>query len=200
MRRVAVAKKGLSQHSRILILSYAPSLPETSNDNPMPDQEGVAQSDGQGQATPVQEGGPEVPVPVTEQAVREVSLSSPEPPESGLFAPEGQVCEVSFDIFATDVQEDLFCLWTALEECAEVRTKPAQKRRVEVAFRKLSPEDQVKFRQAMSKEWNSWLENKVTTIVKAKGVDRNRIVGSRWVLTWKQSSNPDDPRLTPKAR
>ena len=52
----------------------------------------------------------------------------------------------------------------------------------------------------MRKEWQSWLENKVTTIAKAKGVPKSRIIGSRWVLTWKKSSDPDDPDLTPKAR
>ena len=98
------------------------------------------------------------------------------------------------------MQEDVSCLWTALAECAEVRTKPANKRRVEVNFRKLNPEDQEKFRHAMSKEWQSWLENKVTSIVKAKGIDRSRIIGSRWVLTWKTSADPDDKRVVPKAR
>ena len=87
-----------------------------------------------------------------------------------------------------------------MEECAAVQTGHAQKRRVEVAFRKLDPGDQERFRQAMTKEWNSWLENKVTTIVKAKGVDRSRIIGCRWVLTWKTSSDPDNLQKTPKAR
>ena len=52
----------------------------------------------------------------------------------------------------------------------------------------------------MSKEWQSCLENKVTTIVKAKGIDRSRIIGSRWVLTWKTSADPDDKQVVPKAR
>ena len=52
----------------------------------------------------------------------------------------------------------------------------------------------------MKKEWQSWLENKVTTIVKSRGIDKGRIIGSRWVLTWKKSSDPDDRKVTPKAR
>ena len=52
----------------------------------------------------------------------------------------------------------------------------------------------------MKKEWQSWLENKVTTIVKGKGVPRSRVIGSRWVLTWKKSSDPDDRSLSAKAR
>ena len=113
---------------------------------------------------------------------------------------ETMVCEVSFDIQPEDIRDDIFCLWSALAECAEVRTQPAQKRRVEVSFRKLDEADRVKFREAMSKEWQSWLENKVTTIVKARGIPRSRIIGSRWVLTWKKSADPDDPKVTPKAR
>ena len=52
----------------------------------------------------------------------------------------------------------------------------------------------------MRKEWQSWLENKVTTIVKSQGLPKSRIIGSRWVLTWKKSSDPDDRSLSPKAR
>ena len=113
---------------------------------------------------------------------------------------EAMCCEVSFDVTKDDIEDDVSCLWTALEECAEVKSKPAKKRRVEVAFRRLSPQDQERFRQAMSKEWQSWLENKVTSIVKAKGIDRSRIIGSRWVLTWKTSADPDNREVVPKAR
>ena len=60
--------------------------------------------------------------------------------------------------------------------------------------------DRQRFQQAMHKEWQSWLENKVTTVVKGKGIPRARIIGSRWVLTWKKSSDPDDRSVTPKAR
>ncbi|CAE7223028.1 RE1 [Symbiodinium sp. CCMP2592] len=123
-----------------------------------------------------------------------------EPAESNALPPEAMCCEVSFEIFKDDVQDDISCLWTALAECAEVKTKPANKRRVEVNFRKLDSEDQEKFRHAMSKEWQSWLENKVTSIVKAKGIDRSRIIGSRWVLTWKTSADPDNKSVVPKAR
>ena len=52
----------------------------------------------------------------------------------------------------------------------------------------------------MWKEWQSWLENKVTAIVKGRGVPRARVIGSRWVLTWKKSSDPDGRSVTPKAR
>ena len=77
---------------------------------------------------------------------------------------------------------------------------PGVKRRVEVSSPKPRKEDQARFQQAMNKEWQSWLENKVTTIVKAREVLRVRVIGSRWVLTWKKSSDPDDQRVTSKTR
>ena len=52
----------------------------------------------------------------------------------------------------------------------------------------------------MQKEWNSWIENKVTSICKARGIETDRIIRARWVLTWKKSSDPDDKTRTPKAR
>jgi hypothetical protein len=86
-----------------------------------------------------------------------------------------------------------------LEECFAVTPK-AKQRKVEVNFRKLSPEDKKLFEKAMQKEWNSWIENKVTSICKKKGIPAERIIKSRWVLVWKKSSDPDDKSKTPKAR
>ena len=108
-------------------------------------------------------------------------------------------CEVSFDVFSTDIKDGQ-SLWQVLEECAAVDARPGQKRRVEVNFRKLGVDDRERFKQAMQKEWQSWLENKVTTIAKSKGIPRSRIIGSRWVLTWKKSSDPDVRTVSPKAR
>ena len=126
--------------------------------------------------------------------------SEPVPESPSNLPPEDALCcEISLDVFECEVQDEM-SLWQVLEECATVSTKPGQKRRVEVNFRKLGVDDQQRFRQAMKKEWQSWLENKVTTIVKGKGIPRARIIGSRWVLTWKKSSDPDDRSVTPKAR
>ena len=113
---------------------------------------------------------------------------------------ENLCCEIAFDIFAADVCESPGCLWEILDECAVTAARPGQKRRVEVSFRKLGEEDRARFKGAMRKEWQSWLENKVTTIVKSQGLPKSRIIGSRWVLTWKKSSDPDDRSLSPKAR
>ena len=91
------------------------------------------------------------------------------------------------------------CLWGVLDECFQVTPK-AKLRRVEVSFRRLSNEDQKLFEKAMQKEWNSWIENKVTSLCKSKGIPTEKVIKARWVLTWKKSSDPDDRTKTPKAR
>ena len=109
------------------------------------------------------------------------------------------VLEVALDVGAEDVTENPLCLWAVLEEVLTVVPK-AKQRRVEVSFRKLAPADKERFLQAMRKEWNSWIENKVTSLCKARGIPEERIIRARWVLVWKKSSDPDDKTKTPKAR
>ena len=92
------------------------------------------------------------------------------------------------------------CLWGVLDDCFEVSAPKAKQRKVEVSFRKLNQEDQELFRKAMQKEWNSWIENKVVSICKSRGVDPSRIIRARWVLVWKKSSDPDVKTKTAKAR
>ena len=114
---------------------------------------------------------------------------------------ENMCCEIAFDVFLSDVETGPSGLWEVLDECAVTASaRPGQKRRVEVNFHKLGAADRERFRGAMRKEWQSWLENRVTTIVKSRGIPKSRVIGSRWVLTWKKSSDPDDRSLTPKAR
>ena len=49
--------------------------------------------------------------------------------EIPLPAEESMCCEIALDVFEDDI-EDMFRLWTVLEECAAVQTAPACKRRV----------------------------------------------------------------------
>ncbi|CAE7253172.1 RE1 [Symbiodinium sp. CCMP2592] len=148
----------------------------------------------------------EAPEPSSGSAMQDVAPSPSEevPPNSSDPAPllndAALCCEVAFDVFDLDLDPEGPGLWGALEECATVASRPGQKRRVEVSFRRLNPGDREKFKGAMKKEWQSWLENKVTTVVKNKGIPKSRIIGSRWVLTWKKSSDPDDRSLSAKAR
>ena len=52
----------------------------------------------------------------------------------------------------------------------------------------------------MQKEWQSWVENKVMSLVKSRGIDPAKVIKARWVLVWKKSSDPDVKTKTPKAR
>ena len=133
-----------------------------------------------------------VDVPVPEPEMDELLL------EERLMRQE-TVLEVSIDVVPEDITKNPLCLWTVLEECFPVVPK-AKQRRVEVSFRKLSPAEKELFKKAMLKEWNSWIENKVTALCKAKGIPQERIIKARWVLVWKKSSDPDVKEKTPKAR
>ena len=84
-----------------------------------------------------------------------------------------QVFEVSMDIMPEGISDNPMCLWGVLDECFQVTPK-AKLRRVEVSFRKLSNEDQKLFEKAMQKESNSWIENKVTSLCKSKGIPTER--------------------------
>ena len=133
-----------------------------------------------------------VPVPTNDDEDLQVTMRS-------INARTEQVLEVSLTVHPEDITENPLCLWNVLEECFAVTPK-AKQRKVEVNFRKLSLEDKKLFEKAMQREWNSWIENKVTSICKKKGIPAERIIKSRWVLVWKKSSDPDDKSKTPKAR
>ena len=186
-------QEGDRAKSRRLDEPSSPARPPAPENIPVPDMDTESELSYSPSLPPDQEGG----------LGQEGGTDQPEPAEpvdTEMPPAEAMCCEISFDITKGDIGDEVSCLWTALAECAEVRSKPAKKRRVEVVFRKLSPQDQARFKQAMSKEWQSWLENKVTSIVKARGVDRSRIIGSRRVLTWKTSADPDNKEVVPKAR
>ena len=79
----------------------------------------------------------------TEPGNSDASVADPDPTqtplpdeegESVLYAEHAMCCEVSFDVYDTDISSDEMCLWTALEQCAQVASRPAQKRRVEVSY------------------------------------------------------------------
>ena len=182
-----------------------PNLPETTNvDESMPPASNEAEPSWSEPADepmhdvnagePPALSGIEVPVPEAgpdELAVEGYAQSS---------APEGHVFEVSLDIVPEDITDNPLCLWTLIEEAFQVNTPKAKQRRVEVSFRNLNPHDKALFIEAMKREWNSWIENKVTSLCKAKGIPTDRIIRARWVLVWKKSSDPDVTSKTPKAR
>ena len=204
-------------------MSYTPTTPENgplegneapelSLDQPMPDS-AEPEQDAQMPFVPERDttmAEPPESVPAEPMVDTElpVNVPVPEEDEEGLMVDIGtekvkrqeSVLEVSFNVTSEDITTDPLCLWHVLDECLQVTTSKAKLRRVEVSYRKLNPNDQALFQKAMQKEWQSWVDNKVTSLCKSRGIDPNRIIKARWVLTWKKSSDPDDRSKTPKAR
>lgn len=204
-------------------MSYTPTTPEQGPvadvetpgldlDQPMPES-AVTEQDAQMPFVPetdttMAEPSESVPAEPMVDTELPVNVPVPEEDEEGLMVDIGtekvkrqeSVLEVSFNVTSEDITTDPLCLWHVLDECLQVTTSKAKLRRVEVSYRKLNPSDQALFQKAMQKEWQSWVDNKVTSLCKSRGIDPNRIIKARWVLTWKKSSDPDDRSKTPKAR
>ena len=76
------------------------------------------------------------------------------------------------------------------------------KRGAEVVFRNLSEEEKTQFKQAKRKEIDSYIENMAIEIAKSQGIDESRILGMRWILTWKTVNDENGNKVgrKPKAR
>ena len=59
------------------------------------------------------------------------------------------------------------------------------KKRAEVQFRRLSEEDKMHFLHAMKSEVSSYLEHEAVEIARRHGIPAERVLGMRFVLTWK---------------
>ncbi|CAE7390554.1 PORB, partial [Symbiodinium natans] len=76
------------------------------------------------------------------------------------------------------------------------------KRRAEVQFRHLEDSDKLDFMKAMQGELSSYLEHEAVAIAKRHNVPAARVMGMRWVLSWKAVTN-EQGEVTgqkPKAR
>ena len=158
-------------------VSYAPSFAEEPVSSPEGDDAQPMQSD----AAEPEATDPSPPVmPDDEDAVKlDEAVSCPVPPGDDedlyihhSFKESQEVFEISMDVVPEDITDNPFCLWSVLEDCFQVNQPPAKQRRVEVSFRKLNKSDQKLFLEAMQKEWNSWIENKVTSLCKSKGINK----------------------------
>lgn len=104
--------------------------------------------------------------------------------------------------FLVDVQELVGTLTQAPDQYIlqafkeALLTSQAKRNKVEVKERHLTAEEKEAFRQAKTKEWMSFVDNNVGEIAMRAGIDPQRIIGSRWVLTWKLV----DGAKVPKAR
>lgn len=76
------------------------------------------------------------------------------------------------------------------------------KRGAEVNFRELNQEEQEQFKQAKSREIDSYMERTAVEIASSVGVDEERIMGMRWILVWKNEVNDEGEVVgkKPKAR
>ena len=208
------------QEERAGSVSYEPSIAPSDRDEALQDQEMPDDPNVDEPVTPQDQVDPEndhnppddspnpgqpqddvVPNEPNTAAVPAVEIGQPphiDSDDEGLIAEHGKVkvptldvLEVSLDIHPEDITENPLCLWTVLDECLVAAHTKTQKRRVEVSMRKLSEPDKKLFEKAMQKEWQSWVENKVMSLVKSRGIDPAKVIKARWVLVWKKSSDPD---------
>ena len=71
--------------------------------------------------------------------------------------------------------------------------------RVEVRVKDLSPDEKELFQDAKKKELTCWLQTSAVRRILRRQLHPERILTSRWVLTWKAPENPTDPKRA-KAR
>ena len=107
-----------------------------------------------------------------------------------------EVFEISMDIQARDVHK----VPSKGKGNWVLNDKP--KKRAEVNFRSLTEEDKLEFLQAMKGELGSYLEHEAIDIARRHNVPPDRILGMRWVLSWKAIEGPqgDIVGKKPKAR
>ena len=190
---------------------YEPSEPYEPSVAPDPPDDDMSEQIEDPQPVPVETSDSPMPEPpAAMESTETTSVPEDAPPhiqsdDEGLIAESNpiksaEVMEISIDITPEDITDNPLCLWSVLDECLQVATTKAAKRRVEVSLRKLSKEDRALFEKAMQKEWQSWVENQVMSLCKKRGVDPEKVIRARWVLVWKKSSDPDIKTKTPKAR
>ena len=107
---------------------------------------------------------------------------------------EAIIMEVEFEV--NELELPTWNVETLLEQC--YATTANKRAASEVSYRRLTPEEQQEFREAKHKEWGSWVSNKVAELMVHHGVPRDRVISSRWVLSWKtvpqDTLPPNDPR------
>lgn len=107
-----------------------------------------------------------------------------------------EVCEIHLDIAPRDVHQ------TKRNGVKEWKLNERPKRRAEIQFRNLEDQDKMSFLKAMQSETESYLSHEAIAIASRHGVPKDRILGMRWVLTWKPVEN-ESGTIThhkPKAR
>ena len=105
-------------------------------------------------------------------------------------------CEIVLTVTGRDVHQ------VNRNGTKEWKLNEKPKRRAEVQYRHLSDGDKLDFLRAMQAEVGSYLEHEAVSIASRHGVPQERILGMRWVLTWKSDINKEGQKIgqRPKAR
>ena len=115
--------------------------------------------------------------------------------ETGVVS-ETQVCEIVLFVGPRDIH---------MEKHGRVGTwvvNAKAKKGAEVKLRELQENEVEEFRKAKQKEIDSYVEHAAMDIVSKVGIDENRILGMRWILTWKNEEDGEGnvTGKRPKAR
>ena len=106
------------------------------------------------------------------------------------------VLEIILDV--TDTKKSFF--WDHENGADNVKITRKVKRGAEVNWRKISEDEKTRFGEAKQIEVDSFLNNEMLEICKRNGVDKERVMKMRWVLTYKSAQVDEFGRKTPKAR
>ena len=121
--------------------------------------------------------------------------------DSGMYFSQAleQKCEV-FEIHMDIQPRDVHKVSVNGRQNWVLNEKP--KKRAEVHFRTLEDTDKLEFLKAMRGELGSYLEHEAVAIARRHNVPTERILGMRWVLTWKAIENDTGDVIgrKPKAR
>ena len=74
------------------------------------------------------------------------------------------------------------------------------KKSTEISFKKLTEDDQDLFTEAMEKEIDSYLDHEAVAIATMNGISPERLLGMRWVLTWKPIEDDQGKDIGHKAK
>ena len=105
---------------------------------------------------------------------------------------------LEFDVDLEEIRDEASIRYIVQEMAMSAAAM--KKRSAEVSERYLSYEEKEMFRVAKQAEWSQWISNDVVELISRKGIDPRRVIGCRWVLTWKRvEDTPNSPKKA-KAR
>ena len=100
------------------------------------------------------------------------------------------VIEVAFYISAEEITDSPTAVRETILQMVKgyptYNASMARKRKLEIKEHQCSWEERRALACAKRSEFSSWLDNKVLDLLVAKGIDRNRAIRCRWVLTFKK--------------